>query len=230
MCTRHLRLTPLIAEEHRLPPLIIEYTDRSRSPPSVAWEVTREIVFENAETADLSPDSDIRLAFDPVWIPPSARELLWTGALVTLCTLAAGATVLAGTRAVRNRRSRPPPAGRLALEELEGLGRSPLVGQGRMKECCTELSGILRRYIEARYRIKAGKQTTRELLSAAAHDPRFPAAALDRFGALFETGDRVAFARRASDAIDMRDCLRAAGDCIRLCEETPLPGEDAADD
>jgi hypothetical protein len=56
------------------------------------------------------------------------------------------------------------PAWQTALERLRGLREADLPGQGRMKDYYSELSDIVRHYIEDRFDIHAAEMTTEEFL------------------------------------------------------------------
>jgi hypothetical protein len=58
----------------------------------------------------------------------------------------------------------PRPADEIALEELDALRDRQLYQNGKIKEYYSELSGILRRYIETRYEIPALESTSFQLL------------------------------------------------------------------
>ncbi|MCB0562159.1 MAG: hypothetical protein KDD09_24570 [Phaeodactylibacter sp.] len=72
---------------------------------------------------------------------------------------------------LRRKRPEPPPppprkvlAHILALEQLEALGQQKLWQQGQVKRYHSELTHILRAYLERRYGIKAMERTTEEIL------------------------------------------------------------------
>ena len=54
----------------------------------------------------------------------------------------------------------------IAYGRLEELKRKNLIAQGRVKEYYINLSGIARRYIEDRFKIKAPEMTTEEFLNS----------------------------------------------------------------
>ena len=58
------------------------------------------------------------------------------------------------------------PAHEIALEELDALEQSNLLGEMQHKVFFTELSDILRRYVEGRFYIKAMEETTSELMAS----------------------------------------------------------------
>ena len=116
---------------------------------------------------------------DSVFVAPNkaiVREPWhWKDALPWLIGLGSLAlAVLAGWLFVRWRRlpAEPPPAAperirpphEIALEKLTGLESRKLWQQGQIKEYHSELTYILREYLENRFGIQALEQTTREIL------------------------------------------------------------------
>jgi Domain of unknown function (DUF4381) len=86
---------------------------------------------------------------------------------VSLLGIAAGAG-LALKLANRKKESTAQPRGlsphRWALQELGRLEASPLASGGQFEKYHTELSNLMRRYIEQRFKLQATKQTTPEFL------------------------------------------------------------------
>lgn len=56
------------------------------------------------------------------------------------------------------------PAHEIAFERLEALRRKDLIGQGKIKEYYSEISDIIRHYLENRFVVKAPEMTTEEFL------------------------------------------------------------------
>jgi hypothetical protein len=87
---------------------------------------------------------------------------------VSLLGLAAGAGL---ALRVANRKKGAPARTRMlpnvwALQELARLEASPLVQGAHFEVFHTELSGVIRKYIEQQFRLEATKQTTPEFLTA----------------------------------------------------------------
>jgi hypothetical protein len=103
----------------------------------------------------------------------------------------------------------PLPADVVALQRLEALAASALLAQGRVKQYYTELSDIVRGYIEARYAVPALERTTHEVL----RDLR-PAslgdAPLHSLEALLSDCDFVKFAKWRPDREAAEAALAAA--------------------
>ena len=114
---------------------------------------------------------DIRAIRGPLSIPVSVLRIgLWLLALVLI-----GTALYAMARRLRRREppadapvepSRPPHE--IALDALARLEASAMLERGAVKEFHIEVSEILRRYIEARYRVPALEMTTAEVLSGLA--------------------------------------------------------------
>lgn len=103
-------------------------------------------------------------------MPGWQRLLLWgVGVLAVMTAIALAA------RWWRRRSRRPkavvPGAARIvphewALAELDMLAAEDLVGRGRVQEYYYRVNWILRRYIELRFRLMAGEQTSEEFFRA----------------------------------------------------------------
>lgn len=108
-----------------------------------------------AEPADWSSLTDIRgERHGPIQIP-------WLWILLALALAAAAFAYY--RRAVRRRPPAPPrPAHVTAEIELDRLLRERLLDRGEIERFVTRLSEILRRYIEARFQLRAPTRSTEE--------------------------------------------------------------------
>ena len=112
---------------------------------------------------------DIREIRGPLMIPVSVLQIAsWL--LMLLLAVAAGAW---GYRRWAQSRAGQPvaapgppprPPHEIALEALDRLAASELLIRGEVKKYHIEASGILRRYVEARFRVTALEMTTWEIL------------------------------------------------------------------
>jgi hypothetical protein len=124
-------------------------------------------------------------------------------ALLLLLPLLLAALLFVVARRLRSRKKevqRPAlgplarPAHEVALEALAALEASRMLARGEVKEFHIEASDILRRYVEARFRVAAMEMTTFEViagLEAARADTRFR----DGLSAFLEQCDLVKFAK-----------------------------------
>ncbi len=150
---------------------------------------------------------DIRDVKPPVALPGS--QGIWIAVLILLF-LGALAWAL---RTMSRRRSAPPPAApppppwEVALQRLQALKDAGFPGGEDVKTFYTELSDILRRYMEGRFQIKAPEMTTEEFLARLKNTP-----ALDNHHKLslqdfLNCCDRVKFARFSSSVSEMEHGL-----------------------
>jgi len=154
---------------------------------------------------------DIRDIRGPLTVPMSPFRL----ALLILLPLLLAALLFVLARRLRSRKDDSPrpalgplprPAHEIALEALVALGGSGMLERGQVKEFHIEASDILRRYVEARFRVEALEMTTREVLTGldvAGSEPRFR----DGLGAFLEQCDLVKFAKVRPGADASRELL-----------------------
>jgi hypothetical protein len=154
---------------------------------------------------------DIRDIRGPLSIPMSPLRL----ALLILLPLLVAVLLFVLARRLRSRNDDSPrpalgplprPAHEIALEALGALGGSGMLERGEVKEFHIEASDILRRYVEARFRVEALEMTTREVLTglaATSSEPRFR----EGLGAFLEQCDLVKFAKVRPGADASRELL-----------------------
>lgn len=121
-------------------------------------------------TVPLDTTGEIRDVKPPFSIPLSLEEI----ALYSGVVLLTAALVFFGYRFWKKRRARqkgevyvPPlrPAHSIAMEELAMLKEKQLWQRGLVKQYYSELTEILRRYFENRYRLPALEETTDEIVA-----------------------------------------------------------------
>jgi hypothetical protein len=191
---QRIRLTPLVAAEHRLAPFAVSYTDSSASPPRAGWFATRAVRLDVAPPAPGDPPRDIEPLLTPIWVYPSFRAIMGrVGLVVGAAALVAGALYLY-RRLKREALVRRMSPRERALRELSALLAKDLIAHDHPKEFYLELTMIVRRYIERQHAIRAPEQTTEEFLVAVSRDPRFPPPVLARLRAFLEAADLVKFA------------------------------------
>lgn len=200
--------------EKEIPPFTAVVRDRGGRSAEVdggAVAVTVESVLD----ADPQGIRDIK--------PPIALRR-FPARLAAILAVGAGALALAIALILRRRRRRreaaaasPRPPHEVAREELRRLRAMNLPGAGRVVECYVRLSGIARRYIEARFGLRAPDRTTEEFLAEAARGDVLDARAQVLIGDFLERCDLVKFARYGPTAGEVDGAFEAAE---RFVEET----------
>ncbi|MFQ5411573.1 MAG: hypothetical protein ACE5EC_04725 [Phycisphaerae bacterium] len=161
-------LESVLPGEHEIPALTFSFSDaREKADGS-------DTVYEDKVTIDpiaITVTQTLADVKGPVSLPmPFRYKLLWW-ALGVIASMAVIALVV---RWWRRRRARPealPWAARIpphiwALEELDKLSSEDLIGRGLIQEFYYRVNGLLRRYIELRFGLMAGEQTSEEFIRA----------------------------------------------------------------
>ncbi|MBN1271449.1 MAG: BatD family protein [Candidatus Aminicenantes bacterium] len=172
--------------EFSIPSVSVKYRSSSEKDWKILETESLKIFVESLKP---SQEGDIHPIKSPKEIPANRLRPIIFGALILL-VLAAGAFLFFYIR--RKRRKKPAgtrpqaparPAHETALEGLRILSVSGLLESGRLKSFYVEISTIIRRYIEERYRVDALESTTQELLEKMAGLPleKETIALLERF-------------------------------------------------
>ncbi len=103
---------------------------------------------------------------EPVGLPSTINKYLILAGLLLLVVLG----LLAGYLLKKNKEEKTIPkklAHEIAYEQLEALRVKNYVSQAKIKEYYTEISDIIRHYLENRFRLRAPEMTTEEFLVSA---------------------------------------------------------------
>jgi hypothetical protein len=155
--------------EFEIPPIDIGYTEPPDTTRHVLKTESLKITVESVKPSEEGDIQDIR----PPWeILFNWGPVLTYGSLALLVVLLVLGLIFYFRRMKRGEgllpaRLEPPrPPHELALEELQALRESDLLQNGEVKQYYSEVSEIIRRYIEGRYDVIALELTTDQLLAA----------------------------------------------------------------
>ena len=152
-------------------------------------------------TVKVDTTQAIKPIIGPLKVPISFREMLpWILAALAVLLLIAGLVWF-----IRKRRKKEPvfrlkpkvvlqPHER-ALQEIEKLRVKKLWQAGRVKEYHSELTEILRRYVEDRFQVPALEQTSSEIAENLVTHADCPRPSLDKLSSLLVLADMVKFAK-----------------------------------
>ena len=118
----------------------------------------------------------------------------------------------------------PKPPEEIAMEELRLLLEARLVEKGMIKEYYIGLSDIIRKFIEARFKILALDRTTWELYQEMRLN-RIKRTTVDKIREFLEDCDLVKFAKYIPTQKEIRDAYNRAKEII----EISIPKEDVLD-
>ena len=204
--------------EHTIESPPVHVRQPGGAPADVPGATTRVVVASVLGDAD--EKTDIRDIKGPEPVPPDLRIWYALGALVVLLGLV-GLLV----RRLRARR-RPPviavpprPAHEIAAEALRALRARRLPELGEFKEFYSALSGIVRRYLEDRFVVRAPEMTTEEFLEATARSSVLEPGQRQLLGDFLAESDLVKFARHVPT---LADSDRVLGAAERFVDETAV--------
>jgi len=111
------------------------------------------------------------------------------------------------------------PPHEIAYKELDELAAENLIKQGMVKLYYQRVSGILRRYIENRFGLRAPEQTTEEFLAGLDMDRGFPDSYRPLLRTFLRHCDLVKFAEFMPGVEESRQALESCRDFVRGTEE-----------
>jgi len=166
--------------------------------------------------------TDIRDIKAPEPVPVDWRPYYVLGGGIALLLAMAAALYRLLNRPARGMPAPPPrPPHEIAADALADLRRRNLIAVGAFKEYYSALSGIVRTYLEQRFRLRAPEMTTEEFLLTTARDGRLEAGHRRLLGDFLSESDLVKFARHLPT---MADSERAWDAARRFVDETaPTP-------
>ena len=206
-----LRLTPGGEGPWRLMPFVLTFRDvRTGAQQTV---LTRAVDFPAPPAlpaASGAPECDL----EPEWVAPGWRTIgLWAGCAAALAALLAAAIPLArrARRALHERTLSPEVRARLELDRLLAEG---LLARRLFKPFYFGLTGVIRRYFERGYALRATRQTTEEFLASLSGEARIGQAAREALAAFLNAADRVKFAGVEASKAEAEAAVRRAREFI----------------
>ena len=219
------RLQPPSSGKQTVPPILIEYVDRrpgKREAPEGydAYELLTErvefevqsVIPEDAKT-DLKPPLG---ELGPREVPPPPR---WPWMVVAVVLLAAASPFAIRAYLSWRRKARQKSAYEIARARLQRLLDSPRPAAEQIDAFYVELSGIVRRYLEDRFDLRAPELTTEEFLASVGESPdlsRDHQALLQDF---LRQADLVKFAGMQPSNDDIERSIEAAASFLEETRE-----------
>ncbi len=209
-------LSTFLTGEYVIPPLTIGYAAGGDSIPRVLSTDKIKITVESVKPSEAGDIKDIK---PPLEIPREWWRLARNAGLFILALglALAGAVVVRrwkeGKSLVPVRAEPPRPPHEIALEALGLLSDSDLLEKGETKRFYTELSEIIRRYIEGRWFVPAMEMTTTEVLDNLSSAP-VSKDDFSLFPPFFGACDLVKFAKHVPMKTEHDAALRAAYDIV----------------
>lgn len=232
---RRLPMTPVSDTVTRTGVVIARYDSGSGRIPGFRFlagvpgdtalhPVSTNPVTVTVQTVEVDTSKDFRDLKPPMSIPYTLAEIL--GAVAVLLVIGLAGYLL--YRWYRRRKQRPAravtsvpskPAHVIALEELGRLKERKLWQQGKIKEYYSDLSQILRQYVENRYGLMALEETTDEIIDGLRRMRLLPRL-VDQVDGVLRLSDLVKFAKHSPDIRAHDESMKAVYDIV---ERTKVP-------
>lgn len=186
------------------------------SPDTTEERAAAELLLLAVHTIKVDTTQAIKPIIGPESVPISFRELI----PYILAALLAIFVIAGAVWYVRKRRKNQPvlqfipkvtvPPHETALQRLEALRGKKLWQSGKIKEYYTELTDIVRNYIEVRYKVPALEQTSAEILDALTASADFPGYLKPGLQTILERADMVKFAKALPVASENEGSMQEA--------------------
>ena len=221
----------------RIPRLRVEFVDerdgsddeRDQRATKARELLTEELGFEvesvlpeGAVVDELRPARPMLAELQGPWW---ARHWPWFAVGVLLLAAAVGGLLVWLRRADQRART---TAFERAIERLERLQRRGLPGSADLDGWYVELSDIVRRYIEARFGLRAPELTTEEFLAEAGRSAELTPSHRSLLSAFLERCDRVKFARYSPGDTESHEALQLARQFLRETRDAASQQADAS--
>jgi len=150
--------------EYKIPPITIEYTMPDKKTKKI---YSQEIKIKVKPTMPQNA-KDIKDIKPPINLKVDLSKYLWILTVIFLILLLGIIGIMHWNKMKKSpleeniKYIRPPHE--IAYEQLNRIEKSTLLAQGLIKEYYTQLSDVIRQYIESRYKIDALELTTQELI------------------------------------------------------------------
>ncbi len=113
----------------------------------------------------------------------------------------------------------------IALEKLEIIRREKIWQAGKLKEYYTDVTDVLREYIEARFGVVTFERTSSEIVDSLSFIQKTYPNALNLLSRIFDTSDMVKFAKLVPDFNMHTDTLKNAVEFVDITKESKTTSE-----
>lgn len=224
LLTQRLTITSFDSGYYAIPPIPFYYVEDQDTTVRMAETYPLLLAVHSVAVDTTQPIKPIK---GPMKVPLTFREILpWL--LLALAIL----LVIGGVFYYLKKRKKAEPVfsfkpklklkpWEIALTELEKLRAKKLWQQGQIKLYYTELTDILRRYLEARFSILAMESTSAEILHDLLAKPELERAHWDQLGQVLMLADMVKFAKALPLPEENEKSLIRATEFIQHTKEKP---------
>lgn len=216
---QELIITSFDSGYYVIKPILFKY---NRKGDTLTYITETPPVALEVQTIQTDESKDIMPIKPPLRAPVTFRELMpWIGLVLIVLLIATLAYYYFKKRKkvlpVAHSRLKPSiPPYEAAIEALEGLRLKKLWQAGKTKEYYSEMTDIIREYIELRFPVRALEMTTEEI-NAALRKTEVNASARDKLYQVLLLADLVKFAKEQPLPLENDLCL---SQCLEFVRET----------
>ncbi|MCF6342122.1 MAG: hypothetical protein L3J31_04890 [Bacteroidales bacterium] len=216
---QRLRITSFDSGFFEVPPVTFLY--RQKDDTTIHSAITNKL-FLQVYTPLVDTAQDFKVIKGPIREPYTFREILPWLLLALVVAVLIGLLVLYLTKRKKNhgvfvRKSKPlPPPHVTAIKKLDELRLAKIWQQGRLKLYYSQLTDIIREYMEGRFHFDAPEMTTDEILEALKKQ-KINKEVMDKLGTSLQLADLVKFAKAQPTALENDLSL---DHCIDFVNET----------
>lgn len=216
--TQELVVTSFDSGYHALPPFVFLFKPEGSDDEYIPLE--SEALLLEVMNPPINMQADIRDIKAPINTPVSFAEI-WYWLVIALGVIATG--LLIRYILIKRRRKEPVlpfrkkpvvPPHETALIALDKLKRKKLWQSGKVKEYHSELTEIIRKYIEGRFHIPALEMVTGEIMDKIGDTP-IPSSLKENLRKMLELADLVKFAKWEPLPGEQEQSMEYAYDFVR---------------
>jgi hypothetical protein len=226
-----LIITSFDSGSYVIHPILFKYSHQGDT--AVYFTETMPVVLD-VQTVGVDQAGDIKPIKPPFTAPVTFREILpWIGLLLLIAALAAAIYYFMKRRkqvkpAVSTRLNAAIPPYEAAIEALENLRHRKLWQSGRIKEYYSEMTEIVREYIELRFPVRAMEMTTGEIYSAL-KQTEVNSGAREKLNQVLILADLVKFAKEQplplENDLSLNQCMEFVKETKPLRQSEAVVGE-----
>jgi hypothetical protein len=226
--TRSYVLEPFLSGDYKIPSMEARFYKKAEGEANGHSISTSEITIKvnSILPADMK-DMKLNDIKPPVPYPTDYRKWLLIGGGLLLFAAAGVMTwiYLKRRRKMVDAKAVMLTPHEIAYRELDELAAENLIERGQIKLYYQRLSGILRRYIENRFGLRAPEQTTEEFLAGLDMDKGFPDSYRPLLRTFLRHCDLVKFAEFRPGLDESLRAFESCRDFIRGTEEKEVPAD-----
>lgn len=216
---RSYLLEPFLSGEYIIPPMEVGFQKEGEEAVHKI-DTPKAVIKVNSLLPEDIKDMKINEIIPPLPFPRSYKFLFWgTGIALTIIVLSTFMIFIFKRRKRQEAESIRIKAHELAYNEIRLLVEEGLIDKGEIKLFYQRISGILRRYIENRFGLRAPEQTTEEFLSGLEAAIDFPEEYKPLLNTFLRHCDLVKFAKHEPMKEDIQKTFDSCKAFIQGTEE-----------